>query len=332
MIDKSDEIFIAVDINFVEGFAVPKGAKIIEAKEPQHIGWAGDTPLKIIVSEDGKVESVNFLPNNETPAWIGMIENAGFMNSWNGLTLCEAVGHHVDAMSGATMTTVAVINTLRDDLLRRIKSGEIVCEGEIKIAGKGWMFYLRLSASLFVLALAFVSFFFPKKMNPFRLYLLALSVIVLGFWQGQYLSVTNFFNILSYGVNWAVWIIPLMVLLAFALPLITKKNFYCIYVCPFMAAQELVSKLNKKHVKIPQKLYEKLVYLRPFYLVVIIGLLFAGILSDFVNFEPFAGFMLNVHLWIPMVIAGVFLLISVFIPKFWCKYCCPTGYMIDMTR
>ena len=311
---------------------IPKGAKVFEARNPQHIGWAKDVPVKIVVSENGKIISVSFLPNQETPGFLRRIEKAGFMENWNGLTLCEAVAHHVDAMSGATMTTVAVINTLRDDILQRIETGEIICEDPIVLAGKGWMFYFRLSASLAVLAFALLSFFYPKKMNPIRLYLLALTVIVFGFWQGQYLSVTNFFNMLSHGINWVVWIIPLMVLLAFALPLITKKNFYCTYVCPYGAAQELIAKLNKKHVQIPKKIYDILIYLRPAYLLIIIALLFAGILSDFVNFEPFAGFLLNTHLWIPMVIAGVFLLISVFVPKFWCKYCCPTGYMVGLTR
>jgi hypothetical protein len=311
---------------------VPKGAKVIEARNPQIIGWGGDVPLKIVVSEDGKIVSVIFLPNNETPAWNRLIEDGGFMNSWNGLTVCEAVGHPVDAMSGATITTVAVRETLRDDLLKRIETGEVKCSEPIVISGKGWNYYFRLSASLFVLILALISFFYPKKMHPIRMCLLALSVIVLGFWQGQYLSVTSFFNLLGNGVNWAVWIMPLMILLAFALPLITKKNFYCTYVCPYGAAQELVAKLNKKYVQIPQKIYDKLVYLRLVFLLVIIGLLFAGILSDFVNFEPFAGFMLNSYLWIPMIIAGVFLLVSVFLPKFWCKYCCPTGYMIDIVK
>jgi hypothetical protein len=254
------------------------------------------------------------------------------MNLWNGLTLCQAVNHRPDAMSGATMTTVSVINTLRDDLIRRIEAGEIECDEQILKTGKSLAYYLKLLASLSVLCLALFSFFFPKKMSPIRLYLLALSVIVLGFWQGQYLSVTHFFNMLSHGINWTVWIIPLMILLAFALPLITKKSFYCMYVCPYGAAQELVSKLNKKYIKIPYKTYNRLLYLRPLYLFVIIGLLLFKILSDFVDFEPFAAFLLDINLWIPMVIAGLFLLVSIFSPKFWCKYCCPTGYVIDMVR
>jgi polyferredoxin len=272
------------------------------------------------------------LPNQETPSWNRRIENAGFMDLWNGLTLCEAVAHQVDALSGSTMTTDAVIRTLRNDIRNRIETGEIVCSEQSEIIGKNLTFYLRLLASLSVLTLALFSFFFPKKMSPVRLYLLALSVIVFGFWQGQYLSVTTFFNMLTHGINWTFWLIPLMALLAFALPLITKKNFYCIYVCPYGAAQELIAKLNKKHVQIPQKTYHKLVYLRPAYLLVIIALLLTHVLSDFANFEPFMGFMLNKFLWIPMVIAGVFLLMSIFVPKFWCKYCCPTGYVIDMVK
>jgi hypothetical protein len=306
--------------------------RIFEARNPRHIGWAGETPLQIAFSNDGKIISVSFLPNNETPGFIRRIENSGFMDSWNGLTAGEAINKRVDAISGATMTTQSVINTLRDDLIERVKAGEIESENEISQLSKGWYRYVKISASLLILVVALFSFFFPKKMSPFRLYLLALSVIVFGFWQGQYLSVTHFINMAMYGFNWTVWFIPLLVITAFALPLIFRKSFYCTYVCPFGAAQELVSKLNKKHIKIPQKVYNILIYLRPLYLLVIIGLLFTGILSDFANFEPFVAFMLNVNLWIPMVIAGVFLLVSIFCPKFWCKYCCPTGYVISLVE
>jgi len=304
--------------------------RIFEARNPRHIGYAGETPLQIVLSNDGKIINVVFLPNNETPGFIRRIENSGFMDSWNGLTVGEAINKRVDAMSGATMTTQSVINTLRDDLIERVKLGEIECEIEILQISKGWRYYVRISASLLVLVVALFSFFFPKKMSPFRLYLLALSVIVLGFWQGQHLSITHFINMAMYGFNWAVWFIPLLVLIAFALPLIFRKSFYCTYVCPFGAAQELVSKLNKKHIKIPQKVYNALIYLRPLYLLVIICLLFTGILSDFVDFEPFAAFMLDINLWIPMVIAGIFLMVSIFSPRFWCKYCCPTGYVISL--
>ncbi|MDR1951224.1 MAG: 4Fe-4S binding protein [Bacteroidales bacterium] len=305
---------------------------ILETKPSRHTGYAAETPLKIVLSPDQKIVSVNFLPNYETLGFIRRIENSGFMNSWNGLTLCEAIHKKVDALSGATMTTQCVINTLRDDLLKRIDAGEFECDKQFLSASAGLYYYIKTIASLLVLCLALFSFFFPKKMNAFRLYLLAFSVIVFGFWQGQYLSVTHFFNMLSFGINWTVWIIPLLVLLAFALPLITKKSFYCTYVCPFGAAQELVSKLNKKHIQIPQHIYKILVYLRPLYLLVIVGLLLFNVLSDFVDFEPFAAFMLDVNLWIPIVIAGVFLLVSIFSPKFWCKYCCPTGYVIELTR
>ena len=205
---------------------IPEGATVLVASQPQHIGWAGDVPLKIVLSEDEKILSVNFLPNRETPAWISMIENAGFMNAWNGLTLCQAVAHPVDAMAGATITTVVVINTLRDQILEMIEAGELICEDPIVIPGRSAAFYVRLSVTLFVLAFALFSFFFPKRTNPVRLYLLGLSVIVLGFWQNQYLSAEGIFNRLDGSIDLSAWVIALMLFLAFFLPLITRKNFY----------------------------------------------------------------------------------------------------------
>ena len=53
------------------------------------------------------------LNNNETPSFLNKVINAGFLNSWNGLTVKEALDKNVDAVSGATYSSNGIQQSLK---------------------------------------------------------------------------------------------------------------------------------------------------------------------------------------------------------------------------
>ncbi len=116
-------IFIFAVLFFLTACS-PKPAVVIDTKPTKHRGYAGETPLQIALDKDAKIMRVEFLPNYETKIMLEQIEESGFMDSWNGLTVSEAIGKDVDAVTGATLTCQSVINTLREDLSKRLKRGE----------------------------------------------------------------------------------------------------------------------------------------------------------------------------------------------------------------
>jgi Na+-translocating ferredoxin:NAD+ oxidoreductase RnfG subunit len=77
-------------------------------------GFAGPTPLLIAVGKDMHVKSVNMLPNAETPNFQQHVVETGLLKTWNGLTLKQAASKDVDAVTGATFTSTAVIRTMRN--------------------------------------------------------------------------------------------------------------------------------------------------------------------------------------------------------------------------
>lgn len=81
-------------------------------------GYAGPTPLMIAFDKDKKIISVTLLPNNETPRFLQRIQQSGFMNSWNGLTVKSAREKKIDTVTGATFTSRSVIQTLQATLKR----------------------------------------------------------------------------------------------------------------------------------------------------------------------------------------------------------------------
>lgn len=75
-------------------------------------GYNGTTPLLIALDAEGRIKNVVLLPNKETPRFAERVVNAGLYQSWDGLTVNEALDKNVDAVTGATYTSIGVKNTL----------------------------------------------------------------------------------------------------------------------------------------------------------------------------------------------------------------------------
>ena len=76
-------------------------------------GFNGPTPLQIALDKKGKIIEVRVLDNNETPSFLNKVINAGFLDSWNGLTAEEALNKEVDAVSGATYSSNGIQKSLK---------------------------------------------------------------------------------------------------------------------------------------------------------------------------------------------------------------------------
>lgn len=71
-------------------------------------GFNGPTPVVIAFNTKKVITGVYALPNRETPKFAQHVQDAGFYNNWNGLTVKKARKKKVDTVSGATYTSRAV--------------------------------------------------------------------------------------------------------------------------------------------------------------------------------------------------------------------------------
>lgn len=76
------------------------------------LGYAGTTPLEIHV-KDGKIEKIVALPNSETPGFFQRVLDSPIFSSLVGKTVEEASEVQLDAVSGATWSSKAVIENIR---------------------------------------------------------------------------------------------------------------------------------------------------------------------------------------------------------------------------
>lgn len=77
-------------------------------------GYNGPVPLKIYIKKN-KTEKIEVLKNQETPKYLVKVKNA-LENAWDGLTVKEAKAKKVDAVTGATYTSEAIIKNVQKGL------------------------------------------------------------------------------------------------------------------------------------------------------------------------------------------------------------------------
>lgn len=288
-------------------------------------GYAGPTPLLIALDKEGKIMQVRILANRETPGFLKSVTNAGFFESWNGLTVDEALQKDVDAVSGATYSSRGIQNSLKARLA-------VVSRQSVAEATDNSALWPNLCI-LLVVVIALVCFFNPQKTKTLRLITLLLSILILGFWRDAMMSLYLFYGWLTNGLSLATeWVLVLIALLAVMLPLFTGKAFYCTYLCPMGALQEMVGKACKKKVKMSNKLVTILLIIRKLYLLVILVLLALGIITNLVFFEPFSVFSVRSLTVFSVVFAVIILAASLFINRAWCRFLCPTGLLFDLVR
>ena len=84
------------------------------------IGYDGPTPLKIYVVK-GVVVKVEALPNTETPRFFDQVVESGLLKAVVGKKVSEVATMPLDAVTGATYSSQAVIENLRAGLKEAAK-------------------------------------------------------------------------------------------------------------------------------------------------------------------------------------------------------------------
>ena len=289
-------------------------------------GYNGNIPLVVLLSADDKVLKVHLLDNNETPSFLDRVVAKGFLENWNGLSVNEAKAKVVDAVTGATYSSSAISKSVRIRLENYAGSATTSSETDNMDNLIGFI------ASMVFLLFAGFCFWEPQRTRKFRIVLLLASIGVLGFWLGQFISIAKLSGWLLSGVNWQMEIFLFIVFVAGIMaPLFLGKQFYCMYVCPFGACQELVGKVNTKHkLKISPKVAKWLRYLRYVLLVVLGAILCTSLDISIENFEPFSAFKFQFASLAVLILAGVMLVLSIFINRPWCTFLCPTGAFFSL--
>jgi len=173
-----------------------------------------------------------------------------------------------------------------------------------------------------------------------RVVYLLFTVFFIGFYCSAQLSVINllaFFHSLSGGFSWDTLLIEPVIFMLWAFVAISillwGRGVYCGWLCPFGAAQDLISKLATRlgfeGYRLPQMVHERLWAIKYLLLIALVGLSLDSMVSAarLAEVEPFkTTFILRFAREPQFVIYALALLaVSAINSKFYCKYLCPLG-------
>ena len=78
-------------------------------------GFNGPTPVEISIVK-GKITRIKLLPNQETPNFLQLVIDAGLLKALDGKTVEEASKVKLDAVTGATYSSKAIIENIHRGL------------------------------------------------------------------------------------------------------------------------------------------------------------------------------------------------------------------------
>jgi ferredoxin/Na+-translocating ferredoxin:NAD+ oxidoreductase RnfG subunit len=185
----------------------------------------------------------------------------------------------------------------------------------------------RVARMLAVLALA--TWAFLAKRESLRWMALAATVLVLGYVDGSFLSVSHITSGIWSGVGVYLRDLPLLLIVGFTVvSTLVWGRVFCGFLCPFGALQDLIDRAVPKRFQrpLPQPLHDRAVWIKYGVLAVILLPALAGShQSLYQYFEPFGTVFFLSPSPLFWSIAAAFLLASVVVPRFYCRYACPLG-------
>lgn len=287
-------------------------------------GFGGSVPLEISI-KGRRIADIQALSNSETPSFFSRASE--LFAKWKGKTLDEAMTVEVEAVTGATFSSNAIIGNMQAGL-RYANENSLTADDVSSTANWTWQ-----SAAALIVALmaALLPLFIRNK--TYHTVQLVLNILVLGFWSGTFLSYSLIVGWLSSGINVAASLsLIVLAITAFVYPLFGKHQYYCTHVCPFGSLQQLVGRANKRKLKLGTATVERLTMFRRILWALLMLCLWSGVLFEWMDYEPFAAFIFGSASWIVIAIAVVFILLSAFVARPYCRFVCPTGTLLKLSE
>jgi polyferredoxin len=179
--------------------------------------------------------------------------------------------------------------------------------------------------------LAYVSF--RRKSVPLKYATLVASIVYMGIYKSQLISIVNVFGLLKWNLPILQYSLGWYLFATFTLvSTVLWGRLYCGRICAFGAVTQLIDRIAPRRwrLKVPRALEQRAAYIKYGLLVGTLAYFFAtNNISAFRYVEPFWMFtgQSTLPLWIAL---GVLLVASVFVSNLYCRFLCPVGAFLGI--
>lgn len=304
----------------------PEGNKFVLVYKA--MGWGGPATVATKIDSLGYVDKVSVIAHKETPAFFAQLVKKSFFDQFEGKHISDKfiLDDDVSAVSGATISSQGFNTALRKNC-HFLANEEFKMEypeetTSVSFTGPGYFILL-----LFILVYLGAKFGFSKYLIGIQL----ISIVLIGFMLNYSLSISHITALLmgflpntATNINWYILLGSII-----AMIILVGKNFYCKWICPFGAVQDLMQKISGISLPIPQWLKKFAQYSSGFIAWFSVMVIFISRNPAIGNFEPFAAFFSFKGFGIIWIILPILIFSSFFIKRMWCRFFCPVGFCLN---
>jgi Na+-translocating ferredoxin:NAD+ oxidoreductase RnfG subunit len=293
-------------------------------------GYGGEVALGIRVNPAGMLQDFKIIESNEAPEYLDMLKE--WSESLIGRNIFSDNGlKGIDTVTGATFSSKAILLALTragDNFFKEVISGKGGKASSNDINGQGLenrgIFYL-----IGIFAVAILVSFKGGFKSRFAVLLLTLSIG--GIMLNVQYSTDEIMTLLSFKSTMSFSLIFFLAVLVPGIGMIAG-NYYCGYVCPFGALQEIVSHVlpgRFKPVLDDRKMLagRQVKYILLFIITVLYFLSWNRKIS---GWDPLVCFFSSKVSTVALAAASMALVGSLFYFRFWCRYLCPAGAFLSL--
>lgn len=256
-----------------------------------------------------------------------------FMKKWNGRPWAEIakitdLGEAgIYGVSGATRTSDAVAKSITHRLA--VAEGRAGVERRLTLTWRDGVL-----AGFLALGCLF-AFWKAKAFQRWRWVYSVATIAGLGLWMGDLIAQSLLVGWMESRVPWeATPGLVLFVVAAFLVPWFTGQPVYCQFICPHGNLQRWTMKVLPARWKRPLAEDGKWIgrTVPAMLLLLVLGVSFLQLDFDLAGIEPFDAYLLTGAGLATIGVALAGLAVSLWYPMAYCKYGCPTGWLLEFVR
>ena len=284
------------------------------------------------MAEGAKIQEILVLSERETPAYIQRVYKSNFfMRQFINMQPTEnfIVGDDIDAVSGATVSSLAITEAVR----RAVHQGAVDHLGlPVTWEQDQWQVGINEIGLVALFALAFIGAYRRDKIGKYCRWITPpIALVFVGFYTNSSVSLGNLAGIVMGYIpdvkTHPLWWIMMGGVLGSAILL--GRNIYCNQLCPFSTMQDLMQKISGIRWRFTHDMQRRARQLIMFMSWVALMLIFLSAHPAMGSYEPFSMMFALEGVGIQWYILPATLIGMFFVPSFWCRMFCPVGFWIN---
>lgn len=315
------------------------------------IGYQGPTELLIRLDDTDRITSTRIRHSFDNEPYVDYVrQERSFWSRYNAISpdglsemSPEAIG--IEGVSGATMTSLAVAETLAavgqewDVPAEEVPQSwwSKATSGFARLAGR--FAEIRWTAAEVATLAMVVAAVIPDRRrwlrHRFRTVWLALAFAVIGLWTGNLVSMALVAGWSVEGIAWRLAPgLATVAVVAVVAPPLSSGNPYCNHLCPHGAAQQWLRPKpgSRRHRGLPPRWSRWLATVPGVTLAIAYLTLLMVPRVDLSSWEPFHAYLFRFAGWGSIALAAATLGFSAVVPMGYCRFGCPTGSLLEYLR